>query len=84
MLKIEHFSKTYGKSDKKAVDDLTLELNCGEIFGFLGPNGAGKSTTRKTVCGILNFEEGNIYIDGVNLKTNPVEAKAISKIESPS
>lgn len=75
MLKIEHFSKTYGKSDKKAVDDLTLELNCGEIFGFLGPNGAGKSTTIKTVCGILNFEEGNIYIDGVNLKTNPVEAK---------
>lgn len=75
MLKIDHFSKTYGKSDKKAVDDLTLELNCGEIFGFLGPNGAGKSTTIKTVCGILNFEEGDIYIDGVNLKTNPVEAK---------
>lgn len=75
MLKIEHFSKTYGKSDKKAVDDLTLELNGGEIFGFLGPNGAGKSTTIKTVCGILNFEEGDIYIDGVNLKTNPVEAK---------
>lgn len=75
MLKIEHFSKTYGKSDKKAVDDLTLELNGGEIFGFLGPNGAGKSTTIKTVCGILNFEEGDIYINGVNLKTNPVEAK---------
>lgn len=75
MLKIEHFSKTYDKSDKKAVDDLTLELNRGEIFGFLGPNGAGKSTTIKTVCGILNFEEGDIYIDGVNLKTNPVEAK---------
>ena len=75
MLKIQSFSKTYGKSEKKAVDNLSLELKEGEIFGFLGPNGAGKSTTIKTVCGILNFESGEIYVDGINLKTNPIEAK---------
>lgn len=75
MLTIKNFSKTYLKSNKKAVDGLSLELKNGEIFGFLGPNGAGKSTTIKTVCGILNFDEGEIYIDGVNLKTDPVAAK---------
>lgn len=75
MLTIKNLTKSYGKSNKNAVDDLSLELKSGEIFGFLGPNGAGKSTTIKTVCGILNYEQGEIYIDGVNLKTAPIEAK---------
>lgn len=75
MLTIKNLTKSYGKSNKNAVEDLSLELKSGEIFGFLGPNGAGKSTTIKTVCGILNYEQGEIYIDGVNLKTDPIEAK---------
>ena len=73
MLKIQHLTKTYGTS--KAVDDLSLEIKPGEIFGFIGHNGAGKTTTIKSCTGILNFEEGEILIDGISIKKNPLECK---------
>ena len=73
MLKIEHLSKYYG--DKKAVDDLNLHIACGEIYGFIGHNGAGKTTTLKSVVGILRFDEGEIYIDGKSIRTQPLECK---------
>ena len=73
MLKIENLTKTYG--DKKAVDDLSLHIQRGEIYGFIGHNGAGKTTTLKSVAGILNFDEGEIYIDGTSVKTAPVDSK---------
>lgn len=75
MLKISHLSKRYGKSTVKSVDDLSLELRQGEVFGFLGPNGAGKSTTIKSIVGILPFEEGEIDVCGVNLLKEPLKAK---------
>jgi len=75
MLKISHLSKRYGKSTVKSVDDLSLELRKGEVFGFLGPNGAGKSTTIKSIVGILPFEEGEIDVCGVNLLKEPLKAK---------
>lgn len=75
MLKIVNLSKTYQNAKKPAVENLNLELENGEIFGFLGPNGAGKSTTIKAVCGILNYEEGDIFINGYSLKDNPLDAK---------
>ena len=65
MLKIEHLSKSYG--DKKAVDDLSLHIWPGEIYGFIGHNGAGKTTTLKSISGILQFDEGEIIIDGRSL-----------------
>ena len=68
MLRIEHLTKKYG--DKKAVDDLSLHIQKGEIYGFIGHNGAGKTTTIKSCCGILNFDEGEIYVDGVSVKKN--------------
>lgn len=68
MLRIEHLTKKYG--DKKAVDDLSLHIQKGEIYGFIGHNGAGKTTTIKSCCGILNFDEGEIYVDGVSVKEN--------------
>ncbi|MDO4501064.1 MAG: ABC transporter ATP-binding protein [Erysipelotrichaceae bacterium] len=73
MLKIKNLSKSYG--DKKAVDNLNIEIKAGEIYGFIGHNGAGKTTTLKSVVGILDFEEGEIYIDGISIKDNPLEAK---------
>lgn len=73
MLKIEHLTKTYG--DKKAVDDLTLHIQPGEIYGFIGHNGAGKTTTIKSCCGILQFDSGEIWIDGVSVKENPLACK---------
>ena len=69
MLKIEHLSKTYG--EKKAVDDLSLHIRPGEIYGFIGHNGAGKTTTLKSVVGILDFDEGEIRINGVSVKDDP-------------
>lgn len=75
MLKINNFTKYYSKQGSPAVDNLTLELEEGEIFGFLGPNGAGKSTTLKAICGILNYEQGDIVINGYDMKKNPLEAK---------
>lgn len=73
MLKIEHLTKIYG--EKKAVDDLNLHINGGEIYGFIGHNGAGKTTTLKSVVGILQFDEGEILIDGKSIKTDPLGCK---------
>ena len=73
MLNIEHLTKTYG--EKKAVDDLSLHIRPGEIFGFIGHNGAGKSTTLKSVVGILQFDAGKITIDGKDILAEPVECK---------
>ena len=66
MLKIKNLTKVYG--DKKAVDNLSLHIRPGEIYGFIGHNGAGKTTTIKSCCGILQFEEGEILIDGTSVK----------------
>ena len=74
MLKIEHLTKTYG--EKKAVDDLSLHIAPGEIYGFIGHNGAGKTTTIKACCGILQSDSGEVYIDGISVKENPIAAKA--------
>ena len=73
MLKIEHLTKTYG--DKKAVDDLTLHIQPGEIYGFIGHNGAGKTTTLKSVVGILAFDGGEITVDGTSIKADPLQCK---------
>lgn len=74
MIKIEHFSKSYdGK--KKAVEDLNLEVKNGDIFGFIGHNGAGKTTTIKSITGVMDFEEGDIIIDGISIKKNPLACK---------
>ena len=73
MLKIEHLTKVYG--EKKAVDDLSLEIRPGEICGFIGHNGAGKTTTLKSVAGILPFDQGEILIDGVSVRTDPLACK---------
>ena len=75
MLKIEHLTKTYG--EKKAVDDLSLHIRAGEIYGFIGHNGAGKTTTLKAVAGILQFEQGEIYVDGKSVRTQPLECKRV-------
>ena len=74
MLNIEHLTKTYG--EKKAVDDLSLHIAPGEIYGFIGHNGAGKTTTIKACCGILQSDSGEVYIDGVSVKENPIAATA--------
>ncbi len=73
MLKIEHLTKIYG--DKKAVDDLSLHIQPGEIYGFIGHNGAGKTTTLKSVVGILPFDGGEIFVDGKSIKADPLECK---------
>lgn len=73
MLKIEHLTKKYDQY--KAVDDLSLEIDDGLIYGFIGHNGAGKTTTLKSVVGILPFDEGDIFIDGKSIKKNPLECK---------
>ncbi|MBO4355911.1 MAG: ABC transporter ATP-binding protein [Clostridia bacterium] len=73
MLRIEHLTKAYG--EKKAVDDLSITILPGEIYGFIGHNGAGKTTTLKSVAGILSFDSGEIFIDGINIKEKPIECK---------
>ena len=73
MLKIDHFTKTYG--EKKAVDDLTLHIQRGEIYGFIGHNGAGKTTTLKSVAGIMQFDSGEILIDGTSIQKDPIGCK---------
>ena len=73
MLKIDHFTKTYG--EKKAVDDLTLHIQRGEIYGFIGHNGAGKTTTLKSVAGIMQFDSGEILIDGTSIQRDPIGCK---------
>ena len=73
MLLIEHLTKTYGTH--RAVDDLSLHIHAGEIFGFIGHNGAGKTTTLKSVAGILPFDSGEITVDGVKLSADPLACK---------
>ena len=73
MLRIEHLTKTYG--EKRAVDDLSLHIEPGQIYGFIGHNGAGKTTTLKSAVGILSFDSGEIYIDGISVKEAPIECK---------
>ncbi len=73
MLNIQHLTKAYG--DKKAVDDLSLHIAPGEIYGFIGHNGAGKTTTLKSIVGILQFDSGEITIDGISIKANPLACK---------
>lgn len=73
MLKIEHLTKTYG--DKTAVNDLCLHIAPGEIYGFIGHNGAGKTTTLKSAVGILGFDNGEIEINGISLKKDPISCK---------
>ena len=73
MLQIQHLTKTYG--EKKAVDDLNLHILPGEIYGFIGHNGAGKTTTIKSVAGILQFDAGEILIDGVPVREDPIACK---------
>ena len=73
MIQIQNITKSYG--DFKAVDDVSFDVPSGRIVGFLGPNGAGKTTTIKIVTGVLNADSGNVLINGVNNRANPVEAK---------
>ena len=73
MLKIEHLTKTYG--EKKAVDDLSLHIRPGEIYGFIGHNGAGKTTTLKSVAGLLRFDAGEIQVCGHSVKADPLACK---------
>ena len=75
MLDIQHLTKTYG--EKKAVNDLTLHIAPGEIYGFIGHNGAGKTTTLKSVVGILQFDQGEITIGGKSIKTDPLACKRL-------
>ena len=77
MLRIEHYSKCY-PGGKKAVDDLTLHVRPGEIYGFIGHNGAGKTTTLRAVAGVMDFTEGTITIDGHDIKKDPVGAKRVT------
>ncbi|MBQ2583223.1 MAG: ABC transporter ATP-binding protein [Erysipelotrichaceae bacterium] len=74
MIELKNISKSYKKGNK-AVDDLTLTIHDGEIFGFLGPNGAGKSTSIRMLTGILNIDEGQILLDGKDIEKEPIEAK---------
>lgn len=74
MLEIRNFSKSY-KQGKKAVDNISLKVEAGHIYGFIGHNGAGKTTTIKAIAGILDFQEGEILIDGVSIKDDPIGCK---------
>ena len=78
MLRIEHFTKSYGKG-KPAVEDLTLHVAPGDIFAFIGPNGAGKTTTLRAVAGIHDFEGGDILIDGVSIRKDPLSCKKVMR-----
>jgi ABC-2 type transport system ATP-binding protein len=75
MIEISSVSKSYNKGSVKAVDNLNLKVEKGEIFGFLGPNGAGKTTTIKMIIGLLNPDEGSIVINGADIRKNALEAK---------
>ena len=77
MISFEHVTKTYAKSNTRAVDDLSLTTQNGEIFGFIGPNGAGKTTTIKILVGILKPDSGRITIDGMSYEQDPIRLKSI-------
>lgn len=78
MIALEKVNKSYGKSKVKAVDELTLTVPSGSIFGFLGPNGAGKTTTIKMIVGILSPDSGRIRINGLDTRENALECKAVT------
>ena len=73
MLNIQHLTKTY--AGRRAVDDLSLHIRPGELYGFIGHNGAGKTTTLKSCCGILPFDGGDILVDGVSVRADPLACK---------
>ena len=75
MLEIKNVSKTYKGSTKKAIENVELTIEEGDIYGFIGPNGAGKSTTIKCIVGIHSYDEGEIYLDGKTLKEDPIAFK---------
>lgn len=75
MISLKNISKTYGSSGKKAVDSLSLDVADGKITGFIGPNGAGKTTTLKMITGVLAPDEGSVTLNGIDMKTSPLEAK---------
>lgn len=75
MLELKHFSKRY--DEQEVVKDLNLHVKSGEIYGFIGHNGAGKTTTIKSIAGILEFEQGEILVDGKSIKTEPIACKSI-------
>ena len=77
MLEIKHYSKSYGNG-KKAADDVCITVESGDIYGFIGHNGAGKSTTIRAVVGVLDFTEGEIYIDGHSVKNEPMACKKVT------
>ena len=77
ILEIKNYSKSYSQG-KKAADNISLTVESGDIYGFIGHNGAGKSTTIRGVVGVLEFEEGEIYIDGHSVKTEPLECKQLT------
>lgn len=77
MLNLSHFSKTY-PGGKRAVDDLSLHVAPGEIFGFIGHNGAGKTTTLRAVAGVMDFDQGEITIDGHDIRRDPTAAKLVT------
>lgn len=77
MLQINHLSKAY-KGGKQAIHDINLTIESGDIYGFIGPNGAGKTTTLKCVAGILEFSEGDIYIEGKSIKSDPMACKRVT------
>lgn len=77
MLEIRHYSKSYG-GGKKAADDVSLSVMSGDIYGFIGHNGAGKSTTIRAVVGVLDFTQGEIFIDGHSVKNEPLACKRVT------
>jgi ABC-2 type transport system ATP-binding protein len=77
MLDIRNYSKSYAEG-KKAADDVSLTVMSGDIYGFIGHNGAGKSTTIRAVVGVLDFTEGEIFIDGHSVKDEPMECKRVT------
>ena len=77
MIELQQVTKTYAKNNKKAVDDLTLKVEGGELFGFIGPNGAGKTTTIKLMTGILAPDEGTVSMAGHNMATDRIEAQKL-------
>lgn len=77
ILEIKNFTKTYAK-DKKAVDNLSLSVMPGEIHGFIGHNGAGKTTTIRAVVGVMDFEQGEIFIEGHSVKKEPITCKSLT------
>ena len=75
MIRLEHVSKVYGNSDRKALNDLSMEVPGGCVYGFLGPNGAGKTTAIRLITGVLKPTEGRILVDGIDVAENPLEVK---------